>query len=159
MLDEVLLVDTKDTTALSHLSLTHRLAFVVGQGVSRRTVRFMPLLVVTRYVITDLDASHFTDRLDDALVALSDQPGCRRGFVGRSPDDPNWWVMHTEWESIGAYRRALSAQEVKLRAVPVMYHAVDEPTAYEALLETGPDRHYRMESDRASDASTAGPSR
>jgi hypothetical protein len=34
---------------------------------------------------------------------------------------------------VGAYRRALSDHEVKLVAVPLMYRAVDEPSAFEAL--------------------------
>ena len=41
-------------------------------------------------------------------------------------------MLTTEWESVGAYRRALSAYDVKLTAVPVLSRALDEPSAYEA---------------------------
>ena len=39
----------------------------------------------------------------------------------------------TTWEGPGAYRRALSSYDVKLRAVPVLGRALDEPGAYEVV--------------------------
>jgi hypothetical protein len=42
-------------------------------------------------------------------------------------------VLTTQWVTVGAYRRALSSYDVKTRAVPVMQHALDEPSAYEVL--------------------------
>jgi hypothetical protein len=39
---------------------------------------------------------------------------------------------------VGAYRRALSNADVKLRAVPLMYRCVDEPTAFEDLVTWDP---------------------
>jgi quinol monooxygenase YgiN len=95
----------------------------------------MPLVVVTRYVVPEAEAASFRERGRAALDALRTCPGCRRGHLGRSIDDPTRWLLQTEWESTGAYRRALSSYDVKLRAVPVMYFAVDEVTAYEALVE------------------------
>ncbi len=44
----------------------------------------------------------------------------------------------TTWEHVGAYRRALSAYDVKLHAVPLLGRALDEPSAYE-LVEPGGD--------------------
>jgi hypothetical protein len=64
-------------------------------------------------------------------------------------DEPHRWLLQTEWESVGAYRRALSSYDVKVRAVPVMYLAIDEPTAYEALVSTSPDGLVDAVSDRA----------
>ena len=95
----------------------------------------MPLVVVTRYVVPEGEAASFRERGRAALDALRSQPGCRRGHLGRSIDDPSRWLLQTEWDSIGAYRRALSSYDVKLRAVPVMYFSVDEVTAYETLVE------------------------
>jgi hypothetical protein len=74
-------------------------------------------------------------------------------------DDPTRWLLQTEWDSAGAYRRALSSYDVKVRAVPVMYHAVDEPTAYEALVEGSPSGLLDRPSDRAPGAGTAAPGR
>ena len=97
------------------------------------------MLVVTRYRVTDGDLEGFRDRARRALEALTARPGCRDGRVGRSVDDPQLWVLATTWDSVGSYRRALSAYEVKLRAVPLMYSAVDEPSAFEDLVTWTPD--------------------
>ena len=47
--------------------------------------------------------------------------------------------MLTEWESVGAYRRALGNYQVKLLATPVLGRAEDRPSAFEQLLAIGPD--------------------
>jgi quinol monooxygenase YgiN len=119
----------------------------------------VPLVVVTRYVVPEPDATTFRGRALEALDALRAQPGCRRGHLGRSIDEPERWLLQTEWDTTGAYRRALSSYDVKLRAVPVMYHALDEPTAYEALAEAGPDGVVEHVSDRSPGAGTASPGR
>jgi len=117
------------------------------------------LVVVTRYVVPEDEGPAFRKRAREALDALCSQPGCRRGHVGRSMDDPTRWLLQTEWDTAGAYRRALSSYDVKVRAVPVMYHAVDEPTAYEALVEGSASGLVDSESDLAPGAGTAAPGR
>lgn len=109
----------------------------------------MALIVVTRYVVAAPESAVFHERAREALDALRAAPGCRRGHVGRSMDEPDRWLLQTEWDTVGAYRRALSSYDVKVRAVPVMYHAIDEPTAYEALVEAGPETMVDHVSDRA----------
>ena len=47
-------------------------------------------------------------------------------------------MLATTWEHVGAYRRALSAYDVKLHAVPLLSRALDEPSAYE-VVEPGGD--------------------
>jgi hypothetical protein len=42
-------------------------------------------------------------------------------------------VLSTEWEGVGAYRRALSSYDVKMTAPEALAHAVQEPSAYEVL--------------------------
>ena len=56
------------------------------------------------------------------------------GHVGRNVDDPGLWVLTTEWEGPGAYRRALSSYDVKVTAVPTLSRALDEPSAYEPVV-------------------------
>ncbi len=116
------------------------------------------MLVVTRYRVDVVDADEFVESAAKALHALSAQTGCTGGHLGRNVDDPRLWTLTTTWACVGDYRRALSAYEVKLRAVPVMYRALDEPTAYEDLVTwsplTGPVRH---RPGRAADADSAGP--
>lgn len=58
------------------------------------------------------------------------------GVVGRSTDDPELWTLTTLWASVGQYRRALGSYEVKLHAHPLMYLALDEPSAFEALVSS-----------------------
>lgn len=123
-------------------------------------VAAMTLLVVTRYVVEDpAGGEAFRLRARDALDALRAQPGCRSGHVARALDDARRWVVQTEWESVGAYRRALSAFDVKVRAVPLMYEQVDEETAYESLVEYGPEGLVEATSDLAPGAATAVPRR
>jgi heme oxygenase (mycobilin-producing) len=120
----------------------------------------MTLLVLTRYVVDDPAGDEsFRLRARDALEALTSQPGCRAGNVGRALDDPHRWVLQTEWDSVGAYRRALGAYDVKVRAVPLMYSQIDEATAYEALVQGGPGGLVDSESDLAPGAASATPRR
>ena len=64
------------------------------------------------------------------LAALAARPGFRDGELGRCTDDDGLWALVTRWEGVGAYRRALSAAEVKLAGAPVWVHALDEPGVY-----------------------------
>lgn len=85
------------------------------------------------------DASpDFRDRAQAALEALAARPGYVRGTVGRSPDEPDAWVLLTEWENVGSYRRALGDYEVKLHATPLLAAAVDVPGGFEELLDVAP---------------------
>lgn len=91
------------------------------------------MLVVNRFRVPLEEGDTFRSALDDALAALAARPGHLGGTVGRNLDDPTLWVLTTRWEHVGAYRRALSAYDVKLRAVPLLGRAVDEPSAYEVV--------------------------
>jgi quinol monooxygenase YgiN len=92
----------------------------------------------------------FQARAQVALAALSARPGFIRGTVGLATDDGTSWVMVTEWESVGAYRRGLGGYEVKMLATPLMAQSIDQPSAFETLLsvEQGGELEVRQ-SDRA----------
>lgn len=111
------------------------------------------MLVVSRYTVPPEQASAFLEQARTALAAFAACPGHLAGRAGRSTDDPTLWVLTTEWEGVGAYRRALSSYEVKVHAVPLMYRAHDEPSAFEVLAaeDEGP-RSARTR--RAADAGT-----
>ena len=64
------------------------------------------------------------------LSALAGRPGFRDGYAGEAAEDPGLWALVTVWDGVGAYRRALSAAEVKIAGAPVWVHAVDEPGAF-----------------------------
>lgn len=116
------------------------------------------VLVVTRYVVPEEDADAFAVQARAALDALTARPGCRAAVLGRAADDATLWTLTTRWESVGSYRRALGSYEVKLHAVPLMYRAVDEATAFEELLAWDPDGGLvASEPSRAPDAGSAAP--
>jgi quinol monooxygenase YgiN len=105
---------------------------------AERTTGEEQVLVVTRYAVPPEEAAEFRERCRAALEALVACPGCTGGSAGPALDDPSLWVLSTTWESVGAYRRALSSYQVKLMAVPLMYRALDEPSAFESLLAWTP---------------------
>ena len=80
----------------------------------------------------------FTERAHAALQALAACPGYLRGRLARAYDEPDHWTIVSEWESVGAYRRALSSYEVKVHATPLLAESLDEPSAYEVLAEAAP---------------------
>jgi quinol monooxygenase YgiN len=97
-----------------------------------------PVLVVTRYRVPTADQPDFLRQARTAVAALVARPGCTGATVGRAVDEPDLWTLTTTWARVGDYRRALSAHEVKLHAVPLMYRAIDESSAYEELLRWEP---------------------
>ena len=91
------------------------------------------MLVITRFrVPADLTSQEeFRSQLEGALAVLAAQRGYVDGVVGRNVDDPELWVLQTRWAGPGAYRRALSAYDVKVNAWALLGQAIDEPSAYE----------------------------
>jgi hypothetical protein len=84
------------------------------------------------------DSADFAERAERALAALAARPGYLRGSLARSTDDAAAWLLLTEWENVGSYRRALSAYDVKLHATPVLATALDLPGGFETLLDVAP---------------------
>jgi hypothetical protein len=95
------------------------------------------VLVVNRFVVAG-DDGDFRARAAAALAALAARPGYLSGQLGRGYDDPTRWTLVTEWESVGAYRRALSAYQVKVEATPFLAQSLDEPSAFEVLAGAAP---------------------
>lgn len=92
------------------------------------------MLVVNRFRLPDgASEEAFRADLGTAQAALAARPGYVDGTIGRNLDEPALWVLTTRWESVGAYRRALSSYDVKLTAVPILSRALDEPSAYEVV--------------------------
>lgn len=92
------------------------------------------MLVVSRFrVAVSADPDRLREDLAAAHALLAARPGYVDGTLGRNLDDPDLWVLTTRWESVGAYRRALSSYEVKAGAVPILSAAIDEPSAYEIV--------------------------
>ena len=88
------------------------------------------MIVVSRFDTTTPD---FETRARAALDVLSTRPGFVRGRLGRAADDASAWVLTTEWDSVGSYRRSLSSYEVKVVATTLLAEGRDEPSAFEVV--------------------------
>lgn len=84
------------------------------------------------------DSADFAERAQTALTVLAARPGYVRGTLGRSTDDPAAWLLLTEWDNVGSYRRALGGYDVKLHATPLLASALDVPGGFEALVDVVP---------------------
>lgn len=105
----------------------------------------------------DEPTAQFQPRAEAALQVLAERPGYRGGSLSRALDDEQAWLLLTEWDSVGAYRRALGSHQVKLIATPVLGLALDQPSAFEPLFRVAADGgQQRGRSDRAADADWAG---
>ncbi|MGI8523891.1 MAG: antibiotic biosynthesis monooxygenase family protein [Nocardioides sp.] len=91
------------------------------------------MIVVNRFRVPETETVAFRADVERAHDTLAAQTGYVAGRVGRNVDDPELWLLSTEWADVGSYRRALSSYEVKLGAVPTLSRALDEPSAYETL--------------------------
>jgi quinol monooxygenase YgiN len=113
------------------------------------------VLVVTRFDVPEGDYATFLPRAQAALAAFAARPGYLRGRVGRAADDPTAWVLTTEWEGVGAYRRSLSSYDVKVDAAPLLSLGRDEPSAFEVLHADDGSAATTSASRRAADAERA----
>jgi quinol monooxygenase YgiN len=114
------------------------------------------VLVVTRFDVPEADAAGFLARAQEALAAFAGRPGFLRGRVGRAADDPTAWVLTTEWDGVGSYRRSLSAYEVKVDAAPLLALGRNEPNAFEVLVQSDGGAASVAVSRRAADAGIVG---
>ena len=87
------------------------------------------MFAVTRLRVP-ADVEGFPADVAALLAALAARPGFHDGHAGEAAEQPGLWALVTVWDGVGAYRRALSAAEVKIAGAPVWVHAVDEPGAF-----------------------------
>ena len=88
------------------------------------------MFAVTRLRVPDDAVPTFLAQAAELLAALRAQRGFLDGELGRAADDPQLFALCTRWDGVGAYRRGLSAAEVKITGAPVWVHALDEPGVY-----------------------------
>ena len=115
------------------------------------------LLVVSRYRVGDDGREQFLADADRAIDALALQAGFLCGSIGQATDEADLFAIRTEWSGVGAYRRALSAFDVKVNAVPLLSTAVDEPSAFEVVRHWSDGRKSSAPSGLAADAGQIGP--
>ena len=89
------------------------------------------MLAIARFTVALGNAAHFESQLAASLEAFSACTGFVDGEFGQNLDDLTMWSLVTRWENVGSYRRALSNNNVKIKAIPTLALAIDEPGAYE----------------------------
>ena len=97
-----------------------------------------PMIVITRHRVDPAAQPEFLDSARVALALLAARDGCRGVLIGRAVDEPDLLVLTSEWDSVGAYRKALGSFDVKVGAVPLLSSTIDEATAFEVLHRNGP---------------------
>ena len=89
------------------------------------------MIAIARFEVPLKRGVAFRTELEKVKAVLAEAAGFKSGAVGQNLDEPTLWVLTTEWENVGSYRRALSSTRAKLEAIPVLARAIDEPGAYE----------------------------
>jgi quinol monooxygenase YgiN len=114
------------------------------------------LLVVSRFRVDDAERAVFLAAAGRAVAALAAQAGCLAVSIGQSTDESGLIAIRSEWVGVGAYRRALSAFDVKVEAIPLLSSAIDEPSAYELVHHWTPAGVTMAPSGLAADAGAIG---
>ncbi|MCC3762351.1 antibiotic biosynthesis monooxygenase [Glycomyces sp. TRM65418] len=117
------------------------------------------MLVLYRFAVSEGETETFARDAEGALAALASCEGYLRGGLGRAIDDfgaeAATWMLWTEWNGVGSYRRALSNFQVKM-ATPLLSRALPEASGFEVLAECEPGGEPRRTgSDRTPDPDEA----
>ncbi|MFG3339109.1 antibiotic biosynthesis monooxygenase [Glycomyces sp. NPDC048151] len=118
------------------------------------------MLVVYRFAVTEGETDAFARDAEDALAALASCAGYERGGLARALDsftdgEDATWMLWTEWNDVGSYRRALSNFQVKM-STPLLSRALPEASGFEVLAECAPGGEpQRSGSDRTVDPDQA----
>lgn len=89
--------------------------------------------MLIRFRVPASQRQAFLAEAETVLAILGRQSGLRAVSLAQSTDDDTLLVLRSEWDSVGAYRRALSDIDMKVHGIPFLARAIDEPTAYEVL--------------------------
>jgi heme oxygenase (mycobilin-producing) len=113
------------------------------------------VLAVTRFDVPAASSADFLAQASGVLDLLAGKRGFRRGRVARAADAPGVWLLVTEWDGVGDYRRGLSA-DVRMVATPLLAMSRDEESAFEVLRAVDADGARSAGSSRAVDADVVG---
>lgn len=113
------------------------------------------MLVLYRFAVPERETDDFARDAEAALSALASCQGYLRGGLSRAVDDEVTWLLWTEWDGVGSYRRALSNYQVKM-STPLLSRALPEASGFEVLAECEPGGEpVRSGSDRSEDSDAA----
>ncbi len=102
------------------------------------------MLLVCRFEIDEESTDGFLERAEHALGLLTAGAGCLSAELARAADQDRSWVLVARFESVSAYRRAMSGVEVRQSVVPLLSEArIDDPAAHEVLVSASQGRARR----------------
>lgn len=87
-----------------------------------------------RFALPREERTRFLREAREAVELLRGREGCVGIDILQSVDRDDLLMITTRWESMGSYRRAMSAYEVKERVIPFLSRARDEDSTFETLL-------------------------
>jgi quinol monooxygenase YgiN len=73
------------------------------------------MIAIARFELPLAEAEKFRGELEAVRDVLAEAKGFLSGTVGQNLDEPTLWVLTTEWENVGSYRRALEFYSCKVR--------------------------------------------
>ncbi|WP_460962214.1 antibiotic biosynthesis monooxygenase family protein [Parasphingorhabdus pacifica] len=105
------------------------------------------VLVICRFDVADPEVPEFLNQVERALELLTSCQGCVGAELARATEDVASYVLSMRFESLRAYRRAMSGIEVREHMVPLLSRArVDEHAVHECVLTASDGRSERRAS-------------
>ena len=92
------------------------------------------------------DDSKWKANARSALSILQKQPGFISATILHSADEPQRYLVQSDWLDVGSYRRAMGSMDSKLGVWPFLADMQDEATAFEKLFAMTADTSLEFES-------------
>jgi hypothetical protein len=95
----------------------------------------------------DVDGeSKWNENARSALVILQRQSGFISANIFHSADEPQRYLVQSDWQDVGSYRRAMGSMDSKLGVWPFLADMKDDITAFEKLFSMTGDSTLEFES-------------
>lgn len=94
------------------------------------------MFVITRF--RPADPEELMAQAEELLPLLKGCDGLLDARLLRAVDEPGMFALATTWEAAGHYRHALGRMDIRMVLMPMALSALDEPGAFETVLETDP---------------------
>jgi hypothetical protein len=92
------------------------------------------------------DDSKWNADARSALSILQKQPGFISATILHSADEPQHYLVQSDWLDVGSYRRAMGSMDSKIGVWPFLADMQDEVTAFEKLFAMTADTTLEFES-------------
>jgi hypothetical protein len=93
-----------------------------------------------------LDISNWNANARAALNILQKQSGFISATILHSADEPQRYLVQSDWKDVGSYRRAMGSMDSKIGVWPFLADMKDDVTAFEKLFSMTADITMEFES-------------